>query len=69
VVRTARAKCGRVRHRCLDVLRLAAMARVLLSDATSPVYSRRGHVDLSHAVAAAAAQLDPALPLLPPEQR
>ncbi len=44
-----------------------AMARVLLTDATSPVYSRRSHVDLSHAVAAAAAQLDPALPLLPPE--
>lgn len=46
-----------------------AMARVLLTDATSPVYSRRSPVDLSHAVVAAAAWLDPALPLLPSEQR
>jgi hypothetical protein len=42
-----------------------AMARVLLTDATSPVYNRRSGVDLTDAVAAAAAQLDPALPLLP----
>jgi hypothetical protein len=42
-----------------------AMARVLLTDATSPVYSRRAQVALGDAVAAAAAQLDPALPLLP----
>lgn len=43
-----------------------AMARVLLTDATSPVYNRRARVDLGAAVATAAAQLDPALPLLPP---
>ena len=42
-----------------------AMARVLLTDATSPVYNRRAGVALADAVAAAAAQLDPALPLLP----
>ena len=42
-----------------------AMARVLLTDATSPVYNRRARVALSDALAAAAAQLDPALPLLP----
>jgi hypothetical protein len=42
-----------------------AMARVLLTDATSPVYNRRASVALGDAVAAAAAQLDPALPLLP----
>ncbi len=46
-----------------------AMARVLLTDATSPVYNRRARVDLGAAVAAAAAQLDPALPLLPPARR
>lgn len=43
-----------------------AMARVLLTDATSPVYNRRAGVPLGDAVAAAAAELDPALPLLPP---
>jgi hypothetical protein len=43
-----------------------AMARVLLTDATSPVYNRRAGVPLADAVAAAAAELDPALPLLPP---
>ena len=42
-----------------------AMARVLLTDASSPVYNRRSGVALTDAVAAAAAQLDPALPLLP----
>lgn len=40
-----------------------AMARVLLSDAAGPVYSRRAGVGLAAAVEAAAAQLDPALPL------
>jgi hypothetical protein len=42
-----------------------AMARVLLTDGTSPVYNRHAVVALADAVAAAAAQLDPALPLLP----
>jgi hypothetical protein len=42
-----------------------AMARVLLTDANSPVYNRRSGVALTDAVAAAAAQMDPALPLLP----
>ena len=42
-----------------------AMARVLLTDAASPVYSRRAPVPLTAAVEAAAAQLDPALPLMP----
>jgi hypothetical protein len=42
-----------------------AMARVLLTDANSPVYNRRADVALTDAVAAAAVQLDPALPLLP----
>jgi hypothetical protein len=42
-----------------------AMARVLLTNANSPVYNRRAGVTLGEAVAAAAAQLDPALPLLP----
>ena len=42
-----------------------AMARVLLTDATSPVYNRRAGVALRDAVTAAATQLDPALPLLP----
>ena len=42
-----------------------AMARVLLSDATGPVYSRRSRADLTARVVAAAAQLDPALPLMP----
>lgn len=42
-----------------------AMARLLLTDATGPVYSRRSRADLTAEVAAAAAQLDPALPLMP----
>ena len=42
-----------------------AMARVLLTDGNSPVYNRRADVALTDAVAAAAVQLDPALPLLP----
>jgi hypothetical protein len=42
-----------------------AMARVLLTNGTSPVYNRRADVALTDAVAAAAVQLDPALPLLP----
>ena len=42
-----------------------AMARLLLSDATGPVYSRRSRADLAAEVKAAAAQLDPALPLMP----
>jgi hypothetical protein len=42
-----------------------AMATVLLTDAGSPVYSRRSAVPLGAAVEAAIAQLDPALPLLP----
>jgi len=41
-----------------------AMARGLLTEATSPVYHRPSRVSLTAAVAAAAAQLDPALPLL-----
>ena len=42
-----------------------AMATVLLTDAGSPVYSRRSPVSLDAALDAAIAQLDPALPLLP----
>jgi hypothetical protein len=42
-----------------------AMARVLLTEATSPVYDRRARTDLVTAVEAAAAELDPARPLLP----
>jgi hypothetical protein len=42
-----------------------AMARMLLTDATSPVYQRRARTSLLAAVESAAAQLDPALPLLP----
>jgi hypothetical protein len=41
-----------------------AMAGVLLTDAIGPVYSRRGPVTLADALAAAIAQLDPALPLM-----
>jgi hypothetical protein len=41
-----------------------AMASVLLTDATGPVYRRRGPVTLDAALAAATAQLDPALPLM-----
>jgi hypothetical protein len=42
-----------------------AMARVLLTDAASPVYSRHGPVSLIAALEAAIAQLDPSLPLMP----
>jgi hypothetical protein len=42
-----------------------AMATVLLTDATGPVYRRRGPVTLAHALDAAIGQLDPALPLMP----
>jgi len=42
-----------------------AVARLLLSDATGPVYSRRSRADLTAEVKAASAQLDPALPLMP----
>jgi hypothetical protein len=41
-----------------------AMARVLLTEASSPVYNPRAPVALAAAVAAAAAELDPARPLL-----
>jgi hypothetical protein len=41
-----------------------AMASVLLTDATSPVYNRNSSVDLATALAAAIAQLDPAQPLI-----
>jgi hypothetical protein len=41
-----------------------AMASVLLTDATGPVYRRRGPVSLDNAIAAVTAQLDPALPLM-----
>jgi hypothetical protein len=41
-----------------------AMASVLLTDATGPVYRRRGPITLDTAIAAAIAQLDPALPLM-----
>jgi hypothetical protein len=42
-----------------------AMARMLLTEATSPVYDRRARADLVTAVEAAVAELDPARPLLP----
>jgi hypothetical protein len=42
-----------------------AMARALLTDPRSPVYRRQAAVALTAAVAAATAQLDPALPLMP----
>lgn len=42
-----------------------AMARVLLTDGTSPVYLWRSRVSLTAALEEATAQLDPALPLLP----
>jgi hypothetical protein len=41
-----------------------AMATVLLTDALGPVYNRRSRVTLAAALEAAAAQLDPALPLM-----
>jgi hypothetical protein len=41
-----------------------AMASILLTDATGPVYSRRGSVTLAAALADAITQLDPALPLM-----
>jgi hypothetical protein len=40
-----------------------AMARLLLTDATGPVYNRRSGVSLTDAIEAAIVQLDPALPL------
>jgi hypothetical protein len=42
-----------------------AMASVLLTDASGPVYNGHSPVTLSAALEAAAAQLDPALPLMP----
>ena len=44
----------------------AAMAVAPLTDATGPVYNPRSQVSLVAALAAAIAQLDPALPLLDP---
>lgn len=41
-----------------------AMARVLLADATGPVYNYRSRVSLAAALDAAIAHLDPALPLM-----
>ncbi len=41
-----------------------AMASVLLTDAAGPVYRRHSPVTLDTAIAAAIAQLDPALPLM-----
>jgi len=41
-----------------------AMASVLLTDVTSPVYSRHSPVTLAAALDAAMAQLDPAVPLM-----
>ena len=43
-----------------------AMAHVLLTDPTSPVYSGRAPVTLAAALEAALDQLDPARPLMPP---
>jgi hypothetical protein len=42
-----------------------AMARVLLTDATGPVYNSRSRVSLATALEAAITYLDPALPLMP----
>jgi len=42
-----------------------AMARVLLTDATGPVYNARSRVSLATALDAAITYLDPALPLMP----
>ena len=42
-----------------------AMASVLLTDATGPVYNRHSTVALAETLEAAIAQLDPALPLMP----
>jgi hypothetical protein len=41
-----------------------AMASVLLTDATGPVYNRRSSVTLAAALEAAITELDPALPLM-----
>jgi len=41
-----------------------AMASVLLTDATGPVYSRRSPLTLATALEAVIAQLDPSLPLM-----
>lgn len=43
-----------------------AMASVLLTDATGPVYRGNSPVTLAAALEAAIAELDPALPLQPP---
>lgn len=42
----------------------AALASVLLTDATSPVYNRNSRVTLADALAAAISELDPARPLI-----
>jgi hypothetical protein len=42
-----------------------ATASVLLTDPTSPVYSRRGPRSLAERLHAAIIQLDPARPLMP----
>ena len=42
-----------------------AMASVLLTDGTGPVYRRGADVSLDEAIQAAITQLDPALPLMP----
>jgi hypothetical protein len=42
-----------------------AMASVLLTDGTGPVYRRGAEVSLDDAIQAAITQLDPALPLMP----
>jgi hypothetical protein len=42
-----------------------AMASVLLTDATGPVYNQSSRVTLAVAIEAAIDQLDPALPLIP----
>jgi hypothetical protein len=42
-----------------------AMASVLLTDASGPVYNERSSVTLAAALEAATAQLDPSLPLMP----
>jgi hypothetical protein len=56
-------------HRLSTALPVAAqgvaMASVLLTDASGPVYNERSSVTLSAALEAATAQLDPALPLMP----
>jgi len=46
-----------------------AMAHVLLTDATGPVYERHSPVSLAAALEEVTVQLDPALPLLPSAAR